>query len=105
MSRIEDVLYADSLTQTSSPARSDMSSNTDEDAARLSTSETPTLSDFMGWDVGSARCNTSDQETHLKSDYEKKTSKPPFSPTPRKASYLDKLENLNGLRSPDARDL
>ncbi|XP_007013139.2 PREDICTED: rho guanine nucleotide exchange factor 8 [Theobroma cacao] len=105
MSRIEDVLYADSLTQTSSPARSDMSSNTDEDAARLSTSETPTLSDFMGWDVGSARCNTSDQETHLKSDYEKKTSKPPFSRTPRKASYLDKLENLNGLRSPDARDL
>ncbi|XVE70430.1 hypothetical protein DITRI_Ditri10aG0072100 [Diplodiscus trichospermus] len=50
MSRIEDVLYADSLAQTSSPpARSEMSPVTDEDAARLSSSETPTLSDFMGW--------------------------------------------------------
>ena len=104
MSRIEDVLYADNLTQTSSPARSDMSSTSDEEAARLSVSETPTLSDFMGWDIASAKSNSSDLEIYYKSDNDRKMSKPPPSPTPKKASYLEKIENLNGLRSPNARD-
>ncbi|XP_022752189.1 rho guanine nucleotide exchange factor 8-like [Durio zibethinus] len=74
MSRIEDVLHADKLTQTSSPARSDMSSNPDEDAARLSASETPTLSDFMGWDIGSTRSSSRDLEIYFKGDNDRKTS-------------------------------
>ncbi|OMO58163.1 Plant specific Rop nucleotide exchanger, PRONE [Corchorus olitorius] len=101
MSRIEDVLHADSLTQTeSSPSTSDMSSsNTDED-----TSETPTLSDFMGWEMSFSRSNITDLELCSKLDNDKKAAKPPISPTPKKASYLDKLENLSGLRSPSERD-
>ncbi|XP_022755037.1 rho guanine nucleotide exchange factor 8-like [Durio zibethinus] len=106
MSRIEDVLYADSLTQTSSasPASSENSSSNEEDAARMSTSETPTLSDFMGWDIASAKSNSSDLEIYFKGDHDKKTSKPPLSSTPKKASHLEKLENFSGLRSPKARD-
>lgn len=137
MSRIEDVLYADSLsqtsstarsdmspsssltqtssltradtsssslTQTSSPARSDMSSSSDEDAARLSVSGTPTLSDFMGWNIVSPVRNSSDLEIYIKGDGDRKTPKPPLSPTPKIVSYLEKLENITGIRSPNSRD-
>ncbi|OMO87982.1 Plant specific Rop nucleotide exchanger, PRONE [Corchorus capsularis] len=103
MSRVEDVLHADALTQTeTSPSTSDMSSsNTDED---MSSSETPTLSDFMGWEMSISRSNITDLELCSKLDSDKKAAKPPISPTPKKASYLDKLENLSALRSPSERD-
>ncbi|XVF88557.1 hypothetical protein PTKIN_Ptkin19aG0060300 [Pterospermum kingtungense] len=104
MSRIEDVLHADSLTQTSSPQRSDVSSNSEEDAGRMSASETPTLSDFMGWDIASARSNSSDIEIYYKADTDKKPSKPPLSPPTKNVSYLERIENLSGLRSPSSRD-
>ncbi|XVE98158.1 hypothetical protein REPUB_Repub03eG0081300 [Reevesia pubescens] len=104
MSRIDDVLYADSQTQTSSPARSEMSSSSsdEEDAARLSASETPTLSDFMGWDIASTRSNSSDLEIYFKGDNDRKPYKPSL--TPKKTSYLEKLEYFSGLRTPNDRD-
>ncbi|KAE8691370.1 Rop guanine nucleotide exchange factor 9 [Hibiscus syriacus] len=46
MWRIEDVLHADSLTHTSSPANS---LNSDDDATRPSSLYTPTLSNFISW--------------------------------------------------------
>ncbi|XVF34851.1 hypothetical protein REPUB_Repub18cG0094100 [Reevesia pubescens] len=99
MSRIEDVLYADSQTQTSSSSseRSDMSSTSEEDAV-------PTLSDFMGWEIGSAMSNSSDIEIYFKGDNDRRASKPPLSPSPQNASYLEKLENSSGLRSLNDRD-
>ncbi|MBA0555169.1 hypothetical protein Golob_014224 [Gossypium lobatum] len=76
LSRIEDVLHADSLAQSSS-------SNSDDDATRLSSAETPTLLDFMGWGIDPLKRSSIDMENLFKVDSDKKTSKPPVSPTPR----------------------
>ncbi|KAE8671392.1 Rho guanine nucleotide exchange factor 8 [Hibiscus syriacus] len=95
MSRIEDVLHADCLTQISSPARSEASSSSSgEDAVGASA----TLSDFMGWGIASRRRDSTDLEIYFKRDNDNKSSKP----TPKKSPYLEKLESY-GLRSPDAR--
>lgn len=107
MSRIEDVLYADSLArkQCTAEEASDggkIALETDSESARSSNysgeeSEkldpqysSKTLLDFIGW---------SDNSTKGQSE------KPPKSPklTPKKFSYLEKLENLNGFRSPKDR--
>ncbi|XP_028058661.1 rho guanine nucleotide exchange factor 8-like [Camellia sinensis] len=121
MSRIEDVLYADSLTQNPSLALSKRkpsmdslpveglgSSPSSEDMEKLnSITDTPnsmTLSDFMGW-------NLDQGETEIKKNYSmgnlqclkeenEKLSKPPNIVTNKKISYIDKLEALGGLRSP-----
>ncbi|PPR80812.1 hypothetical protein GOBAR_AA39902 [Gossypium barbadense] len=76
LSRIEDVLHADSLAQSSS-------SNSDDDATRLSSAETPTLLDFMGWGIDPLKRSPIDMENLFKVDSDKKASKPPVSPTPR----------------------
>ncbi|CAL5360554.1 unnamed protein product [Camellia sinensis] len=121
MSRIEDVLYADSLTQNPSlalskrklsmdslPVEGPGSSPSSEDMEKLnSITDTPnsmTLSDFMGW-------NLDQGETEIKKNYSmgnlqclkeenEKLSKPPNIVTNKKISYIDKLEALGGLRSP-----
>ncbi|CAL5443037.1 unnamed protein product [Camellia sinensis] len=121
MSRIEDVLYADSLTQNPSlalskrklsmdslPVEGPVSSPSSEDMEKLnSITDTPnsmTLSDFMGW-------NLDQGETEIKKNYSmgnlqclkeenEKLSKPPNIVTNKKISYIDKLEALGGLRSP-----
>ncbi|CAL5438387.1 unnamed protein product [Camellia sinensis] len=121
MSRIEDVLYADSLTQNPSlalskrklsmdslPVEGPESSPSSEDMEKLnSITDTPnsmTLSDFMGW-------NLDQGETEIKKNYSmgnlqclkeenEKLSKPPNIVTNKKISYIDKLEALGGLRSP-----
>lgn len=104
MSKIEDVLYADYKAQSSSPVVSDKSQTdsepwrspipkspvTREEVDKLVSAETPTsmtLSDFMGWNP----------------DADKAMHKPPLSPTPKKVSYLERLENLTSLRSPTDR--
>ncbi|KAH1105515.1 hypothetical protein J1N35_009283 [Gossypium stocksii] len=76
LSRIEDVLHADSLAQSSS-------SNSDDDATRLSSAETPTLLDYMGWGIDPLKRSSIDMENLFKVDSDKKASKPPVSPTPR----------------------
>ncbi|PSS20867.1 Rho guanine nucleotide exchange factor like [Actinidia chinensis var. chinensis] len=114
MSRIEDVLYADSLTQDpslelcklkpstdSSPTEARGSSPTTEDSEVPRTADSPTsrtLSDFMGWnfDQGETAINKNHSTGNLEkycSDASEKLSKPQF-------SYIDKLETFGGLRSP-----
>ncbi|KAK5817151.1 hypothetical protein PVK06_022074 [Gossypium arboreum] len=105
MSRIEDVLHADSLAQTSSPQKSETyPSSSDEDALRVSSSDTPTLSDFMGWGIASRRRSSTDLEIYFKGDNDKKLPKPPVSSTQKKSPNLEKLESLSGNRSPKGRD-
>ncbi|KAK8568672.1 hypothetical protein V6N13_106569 [Hibiscus sabdariffa] len=74
MSRIEDVLHADDLTQESLMARS---SNSDDEVARLSSSDRPTLLDFMGWNINppSRSSSVSDMDSLFKIDSDKKTFK------------------------------
>ena len=120
MSRIEDVLYADSLAQTSPLADYNGRPSMDSPELRITTSseemdknlsETPnskTLSDFMGWELEQAENNirknqsTGNIEIYYKGDNDK-MSKTPNAVTPKKLSYLERLENLSGIRSPTAR--
>ncbi|KAH7682460.1 PRONE domain-containing protein [Dioscorea alata] len=117
MSRIEDVLYADSLTQeqaNSGSARMSSSScccstksertlgplrklDTKEEMEKLSAGGTPTrnsLSEFMGWQV--------DQEK-AEPDGMKFKCKPPRIIVNKKLTYIEKLESLGGVRSPISR--
>lgn len=117
MSRIEDVLYADSLTQeqaNSGSARMSSSScccstksertleplrklDTKEEIEKLSAGGTPTtntLSEFMGWQV--------DQEK-AEHDEMKFKCKPPRIIVNKKLTYIEKLESLGGVRSPISR--
>lgn len=109
MSRIEDVLYADTVARESSieePAEI-LSVDTEK---QLSTSDSPaskTLSDFMGWDVdkdSSYIRSLAIEESCCKEEEDVNVmSKPGNVTTPKKLSYLEKLESLSALRSPTAR--
>ncbi|XP_027359266.1 rop guanine nucleotide exchange factor 9-like [Abrus precatorius] len=123
LSRIEDVLYADSMTKNPSlavssrkfsldslPVAEQTSPNSgDENSNSQSSEPAMTLSDFMGWGsikVGSEMKKTSstgDLE-ELDENDEKGMNKSPKLTTPKKAYYLEKLEYLNTLRSPIARN-
>ena len=117
LSRIEDVLYADSLTQNPALAsckRSPLQSseldplnfpNPKEEIEKLSAGppQSMTLSDFMGWNL--------EKEDEEKKDSWGKSEEPQKDEgrtitklaniiTNKKVSYLEKLENLGGLRSP-----
>lgn len=107
LSKIEDVLYADSLAQ--SP-QLESNQKPEEELDSLTSAETPTsktLSDFMGWkvDQGEANMNkttsTDNMENCCRGEQDKIKDK--TDTTPRRFSYLEKLENLSGLRSPTAR--
>jgi len=112
ISRIEDVLYADSLAQDPSLAEPDQSpSNDEEEAEGLQTAETPnskTLSDFMGWKLGKEESmvkrdsSISNLESFVVDDGGQIVSRSPNVPV-KKVSYLEKLENLSGLKSPTDR--
>jgi hypothetical protein len=112
LSRIEDVLYVDSMTKNPSLAVSgrrfsldslqvtEQTSPHSEDGVRSMTSSgTPpsmTLSDFMGWSSTNdlKRTNSTGDLYDLKEKDEK---------SPKKHYYLDKLEYLNAIRSPIGR--
>ena len=127
MSRIEDVLYADSMTKNPSlavssrrfsldslSAREERSPNAgEEETCNLHSADTPpgsmTLSDFMGWsstkggsDIKKTN-STGDLEDYMKENDEKTMNKSPKFATPKKAYYLEKLECLNSNKSPIAR--
>ncbi|XP_010488570.1 PREDICTED: rho guanine nucleotide exchange factor 8 [Camelina sativa] len=103
MSRIEDVLYTDSLARkqgsseetsdggrtTETDSESAGSSNSGEETEKLDPHYSKTLLDFMGWNDNSSKGG------------DKHTKSPNL--TPKKLSYLEKLENLNGFRSPKDR--
>ncbi|CAI9100349.1 OLC1v1037328C1 [Oldenlandia corymbosa var. corymbosa] len=123
MSRIEDVLYADSValdpsllvakqrpSRSSSPRLSNFSS-TGEETERLSSVGTPTsmtLSDFMGWNVEQAESDLKkissigNIDSLPKEENEKTLSKLGIINIGKKLSYIDKVE-LSCLRSPTAR--
>ncbi|KAF7134659.1 hypothetical protein RHSIM_Rhsim08G0223200 [Rhododendron simsii] len=122
MSRIEDVLHADSLAQNPSlgeqkrhPLRdtsivmtADTFPNAKEELEKLKSSDAPTsmtLSDFMGWtlDQGDSEMKKDSAEDSVKENDTKPLSKPPIIVTNKKLTYIEKLENLGGLRSPTAR--
>ncbi|RWR72455.1 PRONE domain-containing protein [Cinnamomum micranthum f. kanehirae] len=124
MSRIEDVLYADSLTQ--NPSLAELKKefpfspeippapypvnlpNLGEQKEKLNTAESPismTLSDFMGWHFDQeAEPKRKDAENLEEIFSFELVTKPTDIMTNRKGSYIEKLENLGGLRSPKARD-
>ncbi|PSS17927.1 Rop guanine nucleotide exchange factor like [Actinidia chinensis var. chinensis] len=117
ISRIEDVLHADSLAQNPSLGQqkrnplidssltADKFPNAREELEKLNLSETPasmTLSDFMGWtlDQGDAEMKKDSADEWFKDNDAKILSKPPNIVTNKKFSYI---ETLGGLRSPTAR--
>lgn len=108
LSRIDDVLYADSLTQSPKSESNERSSEDDYDRPNLGdTPASMTLFDFMGWNVelgdnDMKKANFGgNMEALSRMDSEKFAVKPIA--TQKKFSYLEKLENLSGLRSPTAR--
>ncbi|MCD7467160.1 hypothetical protein HAX54_004436 [Datura stramonium] len=129
MSRIEDVLYADSLTQDpsleieklnlssadSSPPLplSGMSTPMELEAEELSSAaqtpsaQTPTLSDFIGWgvelgDTGMKKNHsTGNLEAYFKGGNDYNCIGKLASITPKRFSYIDKIGS--GLRSPTSR--
>lgn len=123
MSRIEDVLYADTVAKNpslavsskrfsldSSSVSDQTSPNSVDENSHLRSSDTPpsmTLSDFMGWDACKSdikRTNsTGDLDEYAKEKDEKSTTKSPKFTTPQKSYYLEKLEYLNALKTPIAR--
>lgn len=124
MSRIEDVLYADSVTQDPSLAASrrtlsrDFSSSpratsfpSPGDETEKSPSETPTsmtLSDFMGWGLDQGETDVKrtysagNLQEIIKEENENSMDKPANILSNRKLSYIDKLE-MGGSRSPNDR--
>ncbi|XP_052183551.1 rho guanine nucleotide exchange factor 8-like isoform X2 [Diospyros lotus] len=121
LSRIEDVLYADSNAQDpslaaskrkpsgdSSPVSSPPCHSEDIGSEKPNAAETPssmTLSDFMGWNLDQG--DTEMKKTHstgnlesLKEEKEHKPSKIVSIVTNKKFLYMEKLETLGGLRSP-----
>ncbi|GKV06618.1 hypothetical protein SLEP1_g18491 [Rubroshorea leprosula] len=102
LSRIEDVLYADAQAQKSS--KSSSSGESEEEVEKLNASGSPTsktLLDFMGWNIDAANF-PKDQECYCKGENDTMMVKP--NATPKKGTYLERLENcMSGTRSPSGR--
>lgn len=112
LSRIEDVLQADSLAQNPSNGEQKRYTlkdpspitvkfpNPNDELEKTNSDETPTsmtLLDFMGW-------NLDQGETDAKKDVDSKVLPKPLNiMTNKKFSYIERLENLGGARSPTAR--
>lgn len=120
MSRIEDVMYADSLAQNPSlaqtgrkpsavclPLTGSTREETEKNPTETQTPTSMTLSDFMGWhlmgDTEPGRSSSGNSDD-LKDDSSMLAGKLNKVAIHKKSnSYLDKLENLGGLRSPTSR--
>ncbi|GFP99658.1 rop guanine nucleotide exchange factor 12 [Phtheirospermum japonicum] len=109
LSRIEDVMHADSQARSpsepsKSPVRDQPSPTRVSNAKDENSAETPTsmtLLDFMGWNLENA---DTDAKKDSQDDADKKIlNKPPNVNTNKKVSYIERLENLGGTRSPTAR--
>ncbi|CAN6441650.1 unnamed protein product [Victoria cruziana] len=114
MSRIDDVLYADSLTQ--SPSKHNRGGSSGADPVKLTTGEeteknlldsgpnSMTLSDFMGWNFDQ-ETEANEKPAHTEdakcADDGKLFAKPVSLITNMR--FIEKLENLGGLRSPSSR--
>ncbi|CAI9114142.1 OLC1v1014795C1 [Oldenlandia corymbosa var. corymbosa] len=120
MSRIDDVIQADSnaqnapaglqkrsLKRETSPFTMEKFPNAKEEVERLNAAETPnsmTLSDFMGWSLDQAEAELKkDPNQDTDSTDMKLSSKPANVVTNKRISYIERLETLGGSRSPTAR--
>ncbi|KAF3783879.1 Rop guanine nucleotide exchange factor 9 [Nymphaea thermarum] len=115
LSRIDDVLFVDSLTRSPSLAHQNNSPgkppNTVEKVKKINSMEGGgngmTLSDFMGWQVDQETDSDKQDQTGNPQDMMHKDAKLFVKPanivTTKKISYIEKLENLGGLRSPTSR--
>ncbi|KAL0415222.1 UNVERIFIED_CONTAM: Rho guanine nucleotide exchange factor 8 [Sesamum latifolium] len=106
LSRIEDVMHADALARGPSNAEQRRNHTKErppkEDTEHVNPAETPTsktLLDFMGWNLDHGETETAKDSN----GDAKHLSKPENIVTNKKMSYIEKLENLGGLRSPTAR--
>lgn len=116
-SRIEDVLHADGVARNPSESTNKKAGGMEQQAKKYSSelqeveydsgAMPMTLSDFMGWSSASdqggenketAAKMTEDGAVVMKDDSEVKI------PPPHKYCYIEKVENVGGLRSPTARD-
>ncbi|KAF6161651.1 hypothetical protein GIB67_017289 [Kingdonia uniflora] len=122
MSRIEDVLYADSLTQNPSLAEATRRPSMDsvngkfldsgEEIEKLNSMETPssmTLLDFMGWHLDQEENNNESKKVQefLKDDDDDDSLSSKHSTkivSSQELSYIEKLTNFRGLRSPTPTD-
>ncbi|XP_075480677.1 rop guanine nucleotide exchange factor 12-like [Primulina tabacum] len=116
LSRIEDVMHADSLARNPDaelercPLKDhsvqEKFPNAQEELEKLNSSEAPssmTLLDFMGWNMDQGETDMRKDSTgriHRDDDSDNLTK--PIN-TNKKISYIERLENLGGLRSPRAR--
>ncbi|KAL7099975.1 hypothetical protein ACP275_09G120100 [Erythranthe tilingii] len=112
LSRIEDVMHADSLARNPPNAEQKKSSvkeqPKEEQPEVLKSNEgTPTsktLLDFMGWNLDQGDTNNNSMKKDSIDDVgNKPLNKPANVVTNKKISYIERLENLGGLRSPTAR--
>ncbi|KAL6006206.1 Rho guanine nucleotide exchange factor 8 [Asimina triloba] len=120
-SRIDDVLFADSLTQNPTHAESKKQPATSDpppvnhqektlkqgdDGEKPATKDSPssmTLSDFMGWGIDAeqeAKKEPGNLEDMLSMDDGKTINKPTNIAINKKVTYIEKLENIGGVRSP-----
>ncbi|KAF8025591.1 hypothetical protein BT93_F2432 [Corymbia citriodora subsp. variegata] len=123
MSRVEEVLHADYVAQNPSQAmakknrfgdsspvmESENVTSPQEDVEKLASPRTPsamTLSDFMGWSLDKGDADLKKDlggDELLKDGDGKYLNKSLNVGTPKKFSYIEKLERAGGLRSPTAR--
>lgn len=105
MSRIEDVLYADSLTQEPPPSECPDSLEDAADDAGMGDTNSMTLLDFMGWNLESGGGDAETKNNNsLDSNDETDDKSPmtkPLNANSKKISYVDKIEG--GMVSPTAR--
>ncbi|KAL9665652.1 hypothetical protein QQ045_021073 [Rhodiola kirilowii] len=105
ISRIEDVQHADSLAQNPSGEekrdRCLVSPIKGEDHNLPDGPISMTLSDFMGWNFDQADTEQKKDSADDLSKHMTKVSN--ISTTPKKVPYIEKLENLGGMRSPTER--
>lgn len=112
MSRIEDVIYADSLAQNPATKNSNKRRSLHDAAAvkKLNAKEEPekvespssmTLSDFMGWNFEPEPVMK--KNSGYVDDIISSKKKPPDVEAVKKVSYIERVEHVGGMRSPTAR--
>ncbi|PIN13682.1 hypothetical protein CDL12_13679 [Handroanthus impetiginosus] len=111
LSRIEDVMRADSLARTKDGSEQKRHltkerlpiTSAKEEPESLSSTNTPTsktLLDFIGWNLDQGENEKKDSDSDVET---KQLNKPANINTNKRISYIERLENLGGLRSPTAR--
>ncbi|RZS00779.1 hypothetical protein BHM03_00030549 [Ensete ventricosum] len=112
MSRIEDVIYADSLAQNpatkncnrrQSPhdAAAAKKLNAKEEPEKVESPSSMTLSDFMGWNFEPEPVTK--KNSGYVDDIISSKKKPPDVEAVKKVSYIERVEHVGGMRSPTAR--